>query len=102
MTDQQECVLAEEDLPNKETSLPSENCIQEETSLPVMVEAVPVSEESSIKETGNESQPENAGTVAVEENHVEVEENHVEEKVHEEEQETRKDESNVCIMEDVD
>lgn len=65
MLDQEECSLVEEDLPSKETALKGENYVKEKTNLPMVVKVMPVSEKSSIKEIGNESQSENVGAVAV-------------------------------------
>lgn len=86
-------------MPRENGSLQSENCMKEETSLPVMVDVIPVSGESTAKEIDNEPQSENANSVNVGENHVEVSEENAEEKVQEEESESRKVVSSICNKE---
>lgn len=100
--DQQVCAPAEEDMASKETcSLQSENCVEENVSLPVMVEVTPVVDENNIKEIDSVSLADCSDAVTVEENHVKVEGN-TEGIVHEGEKENREADSNVYNMEDVD
>ncbi|XP_050727406.1 alpha-taxilin-like isoform X2 [Eriocheir sinensis] len=74
ISEQQECALVEENTPSKENgSVLSENGVEDDASLPDLEEVMPVSEESSIKEINNESQPENESSAAVGENHVKEE-----------------------------
>lgn len=102
MPDQQVCAPSEEDMASKETCfLQSENCVEENVSLPVMVEVTPVVDENNIKEIGSVSLGDYSDAVTVEENHVKVEEN-TEGIVHEEEKENSEADSSVYNMEDVD